>query len=108
MWLRLPIVILIALSFLLVSPLESRSQKLEDHHDCFQIRKGRYKCVRGPLAGRTFKSDWAMIRALTQGFGPLESKKHKMVKAKKKVKKATKRFKKKKAKARKSRRGSRR
>ncbi len=114
MWLRLPLVTLIALSFLFVSPLESWSQKLEDHHDCFKIRKGRYKCVRGPLAGQTFKSDLAMVRALTQGFGPLETKKHKMAKTKKKVKKVQKikkgkkRFKKKKAKSRKHRRRSRR
>ncbi len=87
MWRRLLLIVVVALSFVILSPQESWSQRLVDNHDCLKNRKGGFKCVRGPLAGKTFKSDRAMIRALTQGFGPLERTKP-VLKTKKMVKKA--------------------
>ncbi len=87
MWRRLLFLVVVALSFVILSPQESWSQRLVDNHDCLKNRKGGFKCVRGPLAGRTFKSDTAMIRALTKGFGPLERTKP-VLKNKKRVKKA--------------------
>ncbi len=105
MWRRLLLIVVVALSFVILSPQESWSQRLVDNHDCLKNRKGGFKCVRGPLAGRTFKSDKAMIRALTKGFGPLERTKP-VLKTKKKVKKVKikKRSKKKRSRVRKSRR----
>ncbi len=87
MWRKLLLMVVVALSFVILSPQESWSQRLVDNHDCLKNRKGGFKCVRGPLAGRTFKSDTAMIRALTKGFGPLERTKP-VLKNKKRVKKA--------------------
>ena len=87
MWRKLLLMVVVALSFVILSPQESWSQRLVDNHDCLKNRKGGFKCVRGPLAGKTFKSDRAMIRALTQGFGPLERTKP-VLKTKKRVKKA--------------------
>ncbi len=87
MWRRLLLIGFVALSFVIMSPQESWSQRLVDRHDCVKNKRGGFKCVRGPLAGKTFKSDRAMIRALTQGFGPLERTKP-VLKTKKRVKKA--------------------
>ena len=118
MWRRVLLVVLV--SFVILSPQESWSQRLVDRHDCVKNKRGGFKCVRGPLAGKTFKSDRAMIRALPQGFGPLErtkpvlktkkrvkkakSKKARMKKAKNKKRSNKKRSKKKRSRARKSRR----
>ncbi len=87
MWRRLLLIVFVALSFVILSPQESWSQRLVDRHDCVKNKRGGFKCVRGPLAGKTFKSDRTMIRALTQGFGPLERTKP-VLKTKKRVKKA--------------------
>ncbi len=87
MWRKLLLMVVVALSFVILSPQESWSQRLVDNHDCVKNKRGGFKCVRGPLAGKTFKSDRAMIRALTQGFGPLERTKP-VLKTKKRVKKA--------------------
>ncbi len=105
MWRKLLLMVVVALSFVILSPQESWSQRLVDNHDCLKNRKGGFKCVRGPLAGKTFKSDRAMIRALTQGFGPLERTKP-LLKINKKVKKVKikKRSKKKRSRVRESRR----
>ncbi len=87
MWRRLLLIVVVALSFVILSPQESWSQRLVDRHDCVKNKRGGFKCVRGPLAGKTFKSERGMIRALTKGFGPLERTKP-VMKTKKKVKKA--------------------
>ena len=103
MWRKLLLMVVVALSFVILSPQESWSQRLVDNHDCVKNKRGGFKCVRGPLAGKTFKSDRAMIRALTQGFGPLERTKP-VLKTKKRVKKAkSKKARMKKAKSKKAR-----
>lgn len=105
MWFRLPLVTLVALSFLTVPGIGSGAGLGPDTHDCLKIRKGRYKCVRGPLAGRTFKSQKAMITALTKGSHHIIGAKKAKVVKKKRVFKKKKRVKKK-VKARKARKRS--
>ena len=105
MWYRLPLAVLLALSFLAVPGIASGAGLGPDKHDCLKIRKGRYKCVRGPLVGRTFKSQKAMITALTKGSHPIMGINKAKVVKKKKVFKKKKRSKKK-VKARKSRKRS--
>ncbi len=76
MWWRLVLVSLLPLSFMVASPFESWAQKHEERHDCIKLRKGGYKCLRGPLAGRTFRSEKALIRAFTRAGPPVANGQH--------------------------------
>ncbi len=57
-------VVLVVLAAL---PLASWAAKSKDKHDCLVEKGGKYVCVKGPLAGKTYGSKKAMMEALRSG-----------------------------------------
>lgn len=64
----LAVVLVFSIQWLPLIPSVSWAAKTVMKHDCHQERpKGSYYCERGPLAGKRFASQKAMVAALKQG-----------------------------------------
>lgn len=48
-------------------PAASWGAQAKDKHDCLAQKGGKYVCVKGPLAGKTYGSKKAMMDALRSG-----------------------------------------
>ena len=65
---KLPVVLVLSVLSLTLTPFVSWAVQAAEKHDCHQERqKGSYYCERGPLAGKRFASQKAMVAALKQG-----------------------------------------
>ena len=64
----LAFVLVLSVQWLTLTPSVSWAAQTVMKHDCRQERpKGSYYCERGPLAGKRFASQKAMVAALKQG-----------------------------------------
>ena len=63
---RPALVALLCGALLAVAPVSSWSGPSQDGYDCVKVGKSGYRCIKGPLTGRTFPSQKAMILALTK------------------------------------------
>jgi hypothetical protein len=59
-----PIAAFAVFALLVLNPTSAWSASKKGGHDCVKVGKHGYKCVKGPLTGRTFPSEKAMINAL--------------------------------------------
>src|SRR5437016_13875747 len=64
---RSALVVLLCSSLLALSPVSAWSRPSQDGCECVKVGKSGYRCVKGPLTGRTFPSQKAMIVAMTKG-----------------------------------------
>jgi hypothetical protein len=64
---RCALVALLCSSLLALSPVSAWSRPSQDGYDCVKVGRKGYQCIKGPLTGKTFPSQKAMILALTKG-----------------------------------------
>ena len=64
---KLACLAMIGCLLLVASPMTVGATRTEDSHDCIKVGKKGYKCVKGPLAGRSFPSQAAMIKEMRKG-----------------------------------------
>lgn len=63
---RPALVTLLCSGLLTLAPVSSWSGPSQEGYDCVKTGRSGYRCVKGPLTGRTFPSQKAMILALTK------------------------------------------
>lgn len=49
------------------TPMLSWARSTNDGHDCVKVGKRGYKCTKGPLAGKSFPNQAAMIKEMRKG-----------------------------------------
>jgi hypothetical protein len=73
---KLPVVLVLSVLSLTLTPFVSWAVQAAEKHDCHQESpKGSYYCERGPLAGKRFASRKAMVMAMKNSSKPKTARK---------------------------------